>query len=223
MKSISERLLGTFVNREDRNESHRGGSTDGAPSSEGHGGMDAFDTAQIEEDRGRSNSSRRVAKMSVVLAEVLDQPYSWRKQFREAVPLYDLGMLFVDDEILDKPGPLTQEEYEEVKTHTLAGAALLSGGHSNLRQMAKRIARSHHERWDGRGYPDGLEGTEIPLAARIVAVADTFEAMTHDRPYRDALPVESAFVVIEQEAGTQFDPRVSQVALERRESLSALI
>lgn len=216
--SLSGRLLGAFSGPENIAD-----SKDEPALTEGEEGIGAFDTEHIEEGRRHSDPSRRVSEMSVVLAEGLGQPLEWRKRLREAALLHDIGKLFVDDQILDKPGSLTEEEYEEVKTHALAGSALLSGGQSTLWQMAQRIARSHHERWDGNGYPDGLESTEIPPAARIVAVADAFEAMTHHRPYRDALPIESAFVVIEQEAGAQFDPIVSKAALQRRDALSALV
>ena len=118
---------------------------------------------------------------------------------------------------------ILNSHYEEVKKHTLVGASLLSGGGSAPVQMAERIARSHHERWDGQGYPDGLTGKEIPLSARIVAVADAFDALTHDRPYRDALPVEKAFSIIDAQSGAQFDPQVSDAALRRRAEMTALV
>ena len=173
--------------------------------------------------RRRAVCNRRVSKLAKLLAEALDQPPEWQHQIREAAPLHDLGKLWVPDEILEKPGPLTEEEYEEVKKHTLVGASLLSGGGSAPVQMAERIARSHHERWDGQGYPDGLTGKEIPLSARIVAVADAFDALTHDRPYRDALPVEKAFSIIDAQSGAQFDPQVSDAALRRRAEMTALV
>ena len=131
-----------------------------------------------------------------------------------------MGKIGIADDILLKEGSLTDGEYKAIKQHTVIGADLLSGGESKLLRMTKQVARHHHERWDGNGYPDGLEGADIPLAARIVNVVDTFDAMTSDRPYRDALPVETAFEEIEDEAGRQFDPRVSAAALDIRNTLA---
>lgn len=178
-----------------------------------------------DDERGRRRSvcNQRVSKLAGLLAESLDQPPEWQIRIREAAPLHDLGKLWVPDEILDKPGPLTEEEFETVQKHTIAGEALLSGGGPGPMQMAGRIARSHHERWNGEGYPDGLEGEDIPLSARIVAVADAFDAMTHDRPYRNALPVDKAFSIIEDGAGTEFDPQVSAAALRRRGEMTSLV
>lgn len=178
---------------------------------------------ETEQARWRSVYSQRIGKLAEVLSEALGQSPEWQDRIREAAPLHDVGKVGVPDEILRKPGPLTDEEFDAMKEHTLIGADLLSGGASEPVQMAQRIARSHHERWDGEGYPDGLEGEEIPLAARIVAVVDTFDAMTHDRPYRSALSVEEAFEVIEDEAGEQFDPEIAAAALRCREALTELV
>jgi len=156
------------------------------------------------------------------LSDALDQTSEWEERIREAAPLHDVGKIGIPDRILLKDGPLTEEEYEEIKQHPLIGADMLSGGTSDLLQMAERIARFHHERWDGDGYPDGLEGEGIPLEARIVGVVDAFDAMTSDRPYRDGMPVERAFSILESEAGAQFDPRVVQAAVSRRNELSQI-
>ena len=127
---------------------------------------------------------------------------------REAAPLHDVGKLAISDTILLKPGKLSTEEYEVMKTHAELGARLLSGSSSPVLQMATVIAASHHERWDGAGYPAGLAGKAIPRVGRIVAVADVFDALTHDRPYKPAWPVEQAIAEIERAAGSQFDPAV---------------
>jgi hypothetical protein len=127
---------------------------------------------------------------------------------REAAPLHDVGKLAISDTILHKPGKLSAEEYEVMKTHAELGARLLSGSSSPVLQMATVIAASHHERWDGAGYPAGLAKKAIPLVGRIVAVADVFDALTHDRPYKSAWPVEQAIAEIERAAGSQFDPGV---------------
>jgi hypothetical protein len=127
---------------------------------------------------------------------------------REAAPLHDVGKLAISDTILLKPGKLSAEEYEVMKTHAELGARLLSGSSSPVLQMATVIAASHHERWDGAGYPAGLAEKAIPRVGRIVAVADVFDALTHDRPYKSAWPIEQAIAEIEGAAGGQFDPGV---------------
>jgi ribonuclease P protein subunit RPR2 len=120
--------------------------------------------------------------------------------------LHDVGKVGIPESILCKPGPLTDEEYEVMKTHPLIGVQIVTpiqflGG-------AVDVIRCHHERWDGKGYPDGLAGEEIPQGARIFSVCDTFDAMTSDRPYRRALPFDAAVEEIERNGGTQFDPVV---------------
>ena len=128
---------------------------------------------------------------------------------RRAAPLHDLGKIAIPDSILLKPGKLTDEEFEVVKTHAVLGARVLAdGGSRRCSRPPSAIARHHHERWDGGGYPDGLAGEAIPIAARIVHVADVFDVLVHERPYRDSLtwsrrPGRSA-----AGAGTQFDPGV---------------
>jgi putative two-component system response regulator len=127
-----------------------------------------------------------------------------------------VGKLAIPDKILLKPGRLSAQEYEVMKTHTELGAHLLSGSGSPVLQMAAVIAESHHERWDGSGYPQGLAREAIPLVGRIVAVADVFDALTHDRPYKDAWSVEQAIAEIEGATASQFDPRVVTAFLRTR-------
>jgi putative nucleotidyltransferase with HDIG domain len=127
---------------------------------------------------------------------------------RRAAPLHDLGKIAIPDSILLKPGKLTLEEYEVVKTHAVLGARVLEDGGSPLLETAAQVARSHHERWDGGGYPDGLAGDAIPIAGRIVHVADVFDVLVHERPYRDSFTWEQAADEIRGGAGTQFDPDV---------------
>jgi putative two-component system response regulator len=127
----------------------------------------------------------------------------------QAAPLHDVGKLATPDAILQKSIGLTRDEIAVMNTHCTIGASILSAGHSPLLQLAEVIALTHHERWDGTGYPTGLAGEDIPLAGRIVAVADAFDAMTHPRPYRMlAYSVEKAFDVISGLSGQQFDPAV---------------
>src|SRR5262245_55402345 len=127
---------------------------------------------------------------------------------RRAAPLHDLGTIAIPDSILLKPGKLTEEEYEVVKTHAVLGARVLEDVGSPLLETAAQIARSHHERWDGGGYPDGLAGADIPIAGRIVHVADVFDVLVHERPYRDSFTWEQAAAEIREGTGTQFDPDV---------------
>jgi PAS domain S-box-containing protein/putative nucleotidyltransferase with HDIG domain len=127
---------------------------------------------------------------------------------RRAAPLHDIGKLAIPDCILLKPAKLTAQEFEVMKTHTVRGAELLRDSDSPVLQMATVIAETHQERWDGSGYPAGLAGEAIPLVGRIVAVADVFDALTHDRPYKTAWTAAQALAYIENEAGGLFDPRV---------------
>jgi ribonuclease P protein subunit RPR2 len=120
--------------------------------------------------------------------------------------LHDVGKVGIPESILCKPGPLTDEEYEVMKTHPLIGVQIVAP--IKFLAGAVDVIRCHHERWDGRGYPDGLAAEDIPLGARIFSVCDTFDAMTSDRPYRRALPFDDAVSEIERCGGTQFDPEV---------------
>ena len=141
---------------------------------------------------------------------------------RTAAPMHDVGKVATPDEILRKQGPLTPEELEEMQRHTTIGHQILSGSDSVLLQMAAEVALTHHERWDGSGYPNGLKGTEIPIEGRIVAVADAFDAMLSDRSYRPALTVAEAMKTIAAESGTHFDPEIVDVLLENHEEALSL-
>ena len=152
--------------------------------------------------------TKRVGDAAAELAARLALSAEEIKLLREAAPLHDVGKLAIPDHILGKRGKLTAQEYELMKTHAALGARLLSGSSSPVLQMAAVIAATHHERWDGTGYPAGLAGEAIPLVGRVVAVADVFDALTHDRPYKSAWPVEQAIAEIQSAAGSQFDPRV---------------
>ena len=126
-----------------------------------------------------------------------------------AAPLHDIGKATIPAEIINKPGPLTAEEFEIVKTHTTAGAEILAGSRSPVLEMAGEIALTHHERWDGAGYPQGLAGEEIPLVGRIVAVADVLDALANERPYKAAWPLADAVAEIARGSGSHFDPLVA--------------
>jgi putative two-component system response regulator len=127
---------------------------------------------------------------------------------RQAAPLHVVGKIAIPDAILLKPGRLTPEEFEQMKTHTTLGAEMLERRGFPLLEMAACVARTHHERWDGTGYPVGLAAEEIPLAGRILAVADVFDALTHARPYKEAWPVADAVAEIGAQRARQFEPAV---------------
>jgi putative nucleotidyltransferase with HDIG domain len=133
---------------------------------------------------------------------------------RQTAPLHDIGKIAIPDSILLKPGRLSEEEFEVVRTHALLGARVLTGGDSELLEVAERIVRHHHERWDGTGYPDGLAGEDIPTVARIAHVADVFDVLVHERPYKDSWSTEAAAEEIKGGAGTQFDPEIVQAFLD---------
>ena len=127
--------------------------------------------------------------------------------------MHDVGKLGIPESILLKPGKLTDSEMATMRTHTTIGAQILSGSDSPLLQMGERIALSHHERWDGTGYPNGLSGEDIPIEGRICAVVDFFDALTMDRPYRKAVDVEEVLEMMRAESGHHFDPSVLETFL----------
>ena len=128
--------------------------------------------------------------------------------------MHDVGKIGIPDNILMKPGKLTDEEFDFMKTHTTIGAKILVDSKAEILQLAQKIAISHHEKWNGRGYPQGLAGDTIPLAARIVGLTDVFDALTSKRPYKDPFPVEVALDIIKKERGEHFDPDVVNVFFE---------
>ncbi|ULH18350.1 PAS domain S-box protein (plasmid) [Deinococcus sp. KNUC1210] len=150
----------------------------------------------------------RVGMTAAGLARELGLSEAEVDLIQRTAPLHDVGKIGISDSILLKPGRLTAEEFEVVKTHSQIGAEILQGGQSPLVKMAESIALTHHERWDGTGYPAGLAGEAIPLAGRIVAVADVLDALTNERPYKQAWSFRAALAEIQGEAGQQFDPQV---------------
>ena len=159
-------------------------------------------------DECTSLHTKRVGEMSRLLAMALDQPTDVVALIGRAAPLHDIGKVGIPDALLRKPGSLTAEETAIMRTHTTIGAHILGGSQAPVLQLAEVIALSHHERWDGTGYCQQLSGADIPLAGRIVAVADTFDALTNDRPYRRARTLPQAIAEINSQSGGQFDPAV---------------
>jgi PAS domain S-box-containing protein/putative nucleotidyltransferase with HDIG domain len=152
--------------------------------------------------------TERVGNAAALLAQQLGLSDTDATTLRQAAPLHDIGKLGISDTILLKPAKLTAEEFEQIKRHTVDGARILSGSSSDVLELAEQIALNHHERWDGHGYPNRLAGDAIPICARIVAVADVFDALTHARPYKHAWPIADAVAEIRRNRGSQFDPTV---------------
>lgn len=172
----------------------------------------------------------RVGRYSGLLARQLNLDSETAQLIEDAAPLHDIGKIGISDSILLKPGKLTPEEFEimqrhvglgkrafepmsmhevhTLRSHTTLGELMIRVGSSPLLRMAAEIALTHHERWDGTGYPIGLKGEEIPISGRIVAVADVFDALSNKRPYKPAFPVEKCFEILDEGSGTHFDPRV---------------
>jgi putative two-component system response regulator len=158
-----------------------------------------------DDETGRH--TERVGQMAALLARQLGLPDPQVSLIRRAAPLHDVGKIGVPDAVLLKLGKLTPEEFEKVKQHTRIGAKILSGSRFGVLRLAEEIAFSHHERWDGDGYV-GIPADQIPLAGRIVAVADVFDALTQKRPYKAAWPIAEAIAEIERQRARQFDPEV---------------
>jgi putative two-component system response regulator len=165
-------------------------------------------------DDDTSRHTERVGSMSARLATVLGLPPAEVQLIRRASALHDVGKIGIPDALLRKTTGLTGEEMAVMQTHTVIGGSILQGSDAPLLQLAEVIALSHHERWDGGGYPHGRAGNDIPLAGRIVAVADAFDALTNDRPYRRAKSVDEGMREIMRNRGTQFDTTIVD-ALER--------
>lgn len=165
-------------------------------------------------DKYTGSHTQRVTDYALMLAKELGLPQAELRKIQIGAPLHDIGKIGIDDAILRKSSKLTKEEYESMKAHTLRGAAILE----TIPDLAHiiPIVRSHHERWDGKGYPDGLVGEKIPLLARIVAIADAFDAMISNRPYRSGLTMEKAFTELKDQAGTAYDPACIEAFLRLR-------
>jgi putative two-component system response regulator len=164
-------------------------------------------------DDATGEHTRRVGTESAALARALGMSLDEVDDIRRAAPLHDVGKIALPDSILLKEGPLTEDEMEVVREHPAVGARILSGSRVPILLVAEDIALSHHECWDGTGYPQGLAGEEIPMSARIVSIVDVFDSLTHERPYKHAWTEEEALDEIESLAGTKFDPRAVEAFL----------
>jgi HD-GYP domain-containing protein (c-di-GMP phosphodiesterase class II) len=172
-------------------------------------------------DKYTGGHTQRVTNYALLMAERLGLSPAECRVLQVGVPLHDIGKIGVDDAVLRKAGALDREEFQSMRSHTVRGASILAGIPGLAPVLP--IVRSHHERWDGRGYPDGLVGEAIPLLARVVSIADAFDAMTSDRPYRKSLPLGQAFAEIAAGSGSQFDPRCVAAFLALRPYLEELL
>ena len=152
----------------------------------------------------------RVTRFGMMLAEAAAPELALDPQLEYGFRLHDIGMLAVSDTILLKQGPLTERELEEIREHPWLGERIVAHA-AYLNGLARQVIGSHHEKWDGSGYPRRLEADEIPLAARVFALADAFDAMTTQQPYREALPLEFALSEISDKAGLHFDPALAHI------------
>ena len=186
-----------------------------------------IESRDLETGEHVARTSSYVRKLSAfagadgVYADKLDERFI--SLIYRAAPLHDVGKIVVPDHILKKPGKLTAEEFEEMKRHASEGGRVvrevLSGvADDEYLSFASDVAACHHERWDGKGYPQGLSGEAIPLSARIMAIADVFDALTAERCYKKAMPPEKAFEIIREGTGTQFDPKLAGVFLRHKDA-----
>ena len=174
--------------------------------------------AEFRDDQ-TGQHTQRVGRTCALVAAAMGLSSAEIESIRRAAPLHDVGKIGIPDRILLKPGPLTPAEMEIMKRHTSIGAKLLSNSDSQLLKLAELIAASHHERWDGSGYGSHLSGEDIPLQGRILAVADVFDALTHQRPYKDAWPVDRSLDEIRSQRARQFDPAVVDAFLAVQEKV----
>jgi putative two-component system response regulator len=172
--------------------------------------LDRLALAAEYRDDATGQHSERIGRTSELLAHAMGLAGSEAALIGQAARLHDIGKIGIADDLLLKPGKYTAEEFNAMKLHPAIGARILSGSTNELLMMAEQIALTHHERWDGRGYPNGLAGEAIPLPGRIVTVADVFDALTHHRPYKEPWPIHVAVREILSETGATFDPRVTE-------------
>ncbi len=170
-------------------------------------------------DNDTGEHTLRVAKYSRIIAEQLGLSQRLCRDIYLAAPLHDVGKVAVPDKILLKPGRLDADEMAIIRTHAAIGGRILADSHCELIQLAATIANAHHERWDGSGYPNGLKQQQIPIAARIVTVADVFDALTTQRPYKEAMPLQVARAYLEDKTGSEFDPACVEAFLSKWEDV----
>jgi putative two-component system response regulator len=187
--------------------------------------LDRLATVAEYRDDNTGQHTQRVGKLAAMIAQGLGQSQDQVELLRLAAPLHDIGKIGLPDRVLMKEGKLTPEEFAIIKSHTNIGSEILQKSKFSLLQVAREIAASHHEKWDGSGYPQGLQGEHIPLSGRIVAIADVFDALTHARPYKKAWALDEALMEIQRQSGKHFDPHLIDVFMPivRNEGLQNLV
>ena len=198
--------------------------------------LNGFATLVENKDSNTGGHIKRTrAYVNLILGEMKDDRHyrdvmckDYMENVSNAAPLHDIGKIATPDSILQKPGKLTDDEYKIMKEHAAEGGKIILQIFYNMddakfRQIAYEIARFHHEKYNGRGYPDGLVGEQIPLHARIMAIADVFDAVSQKRCYRDAMTLEDSFSIIEKGIGTDFDPHLAQIFLDHKDEVIRLM
>jgi len=165
--------------------------------------------AALYKNEGTGAHVRRISLYAAALAEAMGLDETTVEAILYASPMHDVGKIGIPDSILLKQGKLERGEWEIMKRHTIIGAKILESSDTEFMKLGKTIALTHHERWDGNGYPRGLKGTRIPLAGRITALVDVFDALVNERPYKEAFPVDRVLDIIMEERGKHFDPEVT--------------
>jgi putative two-component system response regulator len=165
-------------------------------------------------DEETGNHIVRMSRYCSLIAEKMDLSSRDIENIRYASPMHDIGKIGIPDSILLKPGKLTPEEFEIIKTHTIIGAKILANSRAEIIQVAQQIALSHHEKWNGNGFPQGLAASDIPITARIVGIVDVFDALISRRPYKEPYPVDVALEIIEEGRAERFDPELVDVLVD---------
>lgn len=173
-------------------------------------------------DPETGNHIVRMCKYSTLLAEKLELPAEVVQNIKYATPMHDVGKIGIPYDILAKPGKLTEQEFELMTQHTVIGAKILSGSKAEILEVARQIALSHHEKWNGSGYPNGLSGKKIPIESRIVGLADVFDALTSIRPYKEPYPIEAAVEIIKLARGQHFDPDIVDVFIKNIKEITRI-
>lgn len=164
----------------------------------------------------------RMSHYARLIAEAYGGHEEWVNHIFQAAPMHDVGKIGISDTILLKPGKLTPEEWKTMQRHTIFGGEIFSEDDDPMLQMARTIALTHHEKWDGSGYPKGLKGEDIPLEGRIVAIADVLDALMSKRPYKEAWPLNTAFSYIEEHSGSHFDPALTPFVKSMKQQIIAI-
>lgn len=173
-------------------------------------------------DRETANHIRRVAHYSAVIADELGYEPERVEMIRSAAPMHDVGKIGIPEVILQKPGKLTTDEFSEMKKHTVLGARIFDGAEAELLKTSATVALTHHERYDGSGYPNGLQGSQIPIEGQIIALADVFDALSSNRCYKPAYPIERCLEIIQKECPHHFHPDVIRAFMNRLNDMLAI-